>query len=518
MYVRVATLLLLLILQGCADREPRAVRGGTLVVAAPNDLDFANPLVSANRYTMEILRSMLFVPLMRHDEQLGFSPALASSWELLGDTGAVFHLRRDVRWHDGRLTTAHDVVFTFQRAMDPLTAFPNADYFTGWNPAVATDSFTVRVTFRAQPEPLAGLAFLTIAPQHLLDSVPPERLRQATFNQNPVGNGPFRFVSQRSRDRWIFDSNPQFPEDLGGPPNLERFVWRVIPETAAQTAELQSGGVQVVLKPLAKQFDDMRRKPGMQGIIRPSRLYAFIGWNGKRPPFNDARVRRALTMALDRRQILDALRGGHGELATGPVAPFHWAYDKSLQPLPFDRDSARALLAEAGFADRQLRFELKIPAGDDVNRDLAEMMRAQFAEVGVQMTTTQVDFSALLGDVTSPERKFDAALMGWESDFKLNMRDLFHSSALSGPFQLASFSDPRVDSILDQTATITRREESLPLWRRFEQIMRESQPWSFLFYYPDLILLSDRVRGVRMDIRGVLVNVPEWWLAPAKND
>jgi peptide/nickel transport system substrate-binding protein len=515
---RMAALLLIVFFSACADREPKPVRGGTLVVAAPNDLDFANPLVSANRYTQEILRYMLFVPLLRHDEQLGFAPALASSWELLGDTGAVFHLRRDVRWHDGRPTTAHDVTFTLQRAMDPLTAFPNADYFTGWNPAVATDSYTVRVTFQAQPEPLAGLAFLTIAPRHLLDSIPPERLRQAAFNQNPVGNGPFRFVSQRSRDRWIFDANPQFPEALGGPPNLERFVWRFIPENAAQEAELRAGGVQVVLKPLAKQFDALRSQPGIQGIIRPSRLYAFIGWNGKRPPFSDARVRRALTLALDRKQILDALRGGHGELATGPVAPFHWAYDKSLPPLPFNRDSARALLAEAGFATRPLRFELKIPASDDVNRDLAEMIRAQFAEVRVQMTVRQVDFGALLGDLTSPERNFDAALMGWESDFKLSMRDLFHSSAMNGPFQLASFSDPRVDSILDRTATITSREESLPLWRRFEQIMRESQPWSFLFYYPDLILLSDRVRGVRMDIRGVFVNVPEWWLAPAQDD
>src|SRR5687768_10371373 len=116
--MRKALLLSIGLMAACGDREPQPVRGGTLVIAAPNDLDFANPLVSANRYTQEVLRYMLFLPLVRHDEQLGFAPALAKSWELVGDTAAVFHLRNDVRWHDGQPTTAHDVAFTVNRAMD----------------------------------------------------------------------------------------------------------------------------------------------------------------------------------------------------------------------------------------------------------------------------------------------------------------------------------------------------------------------------------------------------------------
>lgn len=502
--------------------------GGTVVVAGPNDLDAANGLVTAEKYTLSLLRFALFMPLVRYDENLDYEPYLARSVEMQGDTAAVFHLRDDVRWHDGVPTTAEDVAFTFRRAKDPATAFPSASYYEQWTSAEVVDSFTVRFRFEPHPEPLAGLPFTPIMPKHLLEDVPPAELRQAEFNRAPVGNGPFRFVRYRANDRWVFEANPDFPEELGGRPFVDRLVWRVIPENSAQVTEVLTGSVDLVLSPPVTEIDALDADPSVRAVVKPGRQYAFIGWNGKRAPFDDPRVRRALSMAIDRHEILDVLRAGYGTLAVGPVGPYHWAYDDSLEPLPFDADAARSLLGEAGLRDRDgdglletddgedFVFDLMVPASNAFNRDVAELVRADLDSVGVGMNIRQTEATTMFQAVSSPERPFDAALLAWEADFRLNLHDIFHSDAIDGPFQLASYSNREVDDLLDRAAMTLDRDAARPLWHRVQAILREEQPWAFLYYFPDVFAMRERVRGVEMDIRGTFVNVSDWWIAPSE--
>lgn len=523
-------ILLLAIAAGCADRddagEPGVSRGygGTIVVASNAELDNLNALVAGERFTQEINRYALFLPLVRYDEDLGYEPALAERWEMLGDTGVVFHLRRDVRWHDGTATTARDVLFTFERARDPETAFPNADYFALWRGATAPDSFSVRFSFEPHVEPLAGLPFLPVMPAHLLDSIPAARMRQAAFNRDPVGNGPFRFVEYRANDRWVFEANPEYPDGLGGRPFIDRLVWRPVPDQTAQVTAVATGAADMALTPPADAFAQFAARRDLRGIERPGRQYASVIWNGRVAPLGDARVRHALTLAIDRHQILESLRGGYGDLAVGPIGPFHWAHDDSIEPLPFDPDSARALLAAVGIRDRDgdgvldLRngrpfgIELKIPAGSQLNRDMAELIRGNLAAIGVRMSTRPVEFATLIQDFTSPDRNFEALILGWESDFRLNLRDLFHTDAMSGPFQIASYSNPRVDALLDRASVTGDRGDAKKIYSEIQRILRDEQPWTFLYYYPDLVLVQDRVRGADMDIRGALVNVAGWWV------
>lgn len=516
-------LTLVLGLGGCGEQEdPR--RGGTAVIGAGSDLDFANPLVSVDAWTNEILRFALFTPLVRYGPSLQLEPRLAELWEMTGDTGVVFRLRRDVAWHDGVPTTAHDVLFTFQRARDPETGFANAGYFAHWTDGEVMDSFTVRFRFEPHAEPLAGWAFTPVAPMHLLDTVPPAQMRQAAFNKRPIGNGPFRFVSQRTNDRWVFQANPGFPDGLGGPPLLDRFVWRVIPDNAAQVTEVRVGQVDLALQPRPDQVLELGRRDGMRSIAKPSRQFDFIAWNGRRPPLDDPRVRKALAFAIDRERILTGIRNGLGTLAVGPVMPFHWAHDPELPAVPFDPDSARLLLQAAGIADRNgdgrlqlsdgapFRIEIKVPAGSDVTRDVAEAIRSDLARIGVQATTRHTEATTLFADLTSTERAFDAALLGWSGDIRLDLRDTFHSRALAGPYQFASYSNQEVDDLMDRAAIEMDRGRATPLWRRVQDIFREEQPWTLLYYRTDAFLARDRLQGVEMDIRGALVSLPEWWI------
>lgn len=534
---RVTTGMLLLAISGCGegrapqateDREGKPVYGGTAVVAALGDLDHLNALVSTDIYTQELLRYALFLPLVRYGPHLEYEPVLARSWDEDGDTAVVFHLRRDVRWHDGEPTTANDVAFTFRRAQDPRTTFPHSEYFTHWRDVQVVDSFTVRFRLEPHAEPMAGLPFLPVMPRHLLDSIAPERMASAAFNKRPVGNGPFRFVEYRPNDRWTFEANPDFPSELGGRPFLDRLVLRVIPDGTAHTIELRTGRVDLSLGPRAEQFAALDSTRGLRGIVRRSRHYALIAWNGRRPPFQDARVRRALTMAVDRQKLIDVLRAGHGQVAVGPVGRFHWAYDTTMTPLPYDPAAARVLLREAGVVDgdgdgiaetpagRPFRVELKYQAGSPLNRDMAELIQADLRAIGVDVRPRAVEWRTLQDDLTSRERRFDAALIGWSSDFRLEFRDLFHSEEREGLFQFAYYANPEMDTLIEGVARARDRDTALPLLHRLQVLMRAEQPWSFLYYYPDLFVVNDRLNGVEMDERGTLISVARWWI-PAQH-
>jgi peptide/nickel transport system substrate-binding protein len=500
-------------------------RLSTLVIAGASDLHGMNALVAAEAYTADVLRNLLFLPLVRHDAALRLQPALAANWSTIGDTVVIFRLRPDVRWHDGRPTTARDVLFTFQRAKDPRTAYPNASDLEHWLDARLIDSLTIRFRIQPHADPLELWATLPIMPAHLLESTPPEQLRQAPFNRAPVGNGPYRFVSYRPNERWVFAANPAFPAALGGRPRIDRIVWRVIPDNAAQVAELLTGQVHMVLAARAEQARELDGKNGLRTVLKPSRRYLFIDWNGLQPSLRDARVRRALMMALNRQQMIDVLRGGYAQLATGPIAPYHWAFDRSLQPLAYDTQAALQLLAQAGYRRRDsdgrmvdgtgtpLQLELKVAAGSAFNRNLGEMIQADLAGIGVGISLQPVDFATLVDDISSPERRFDAALLAFETELKVNLRDAFHSEALHGPLQSASYSNPRIDHILEQLSAVTERASATPLWSELQQVLLHDQPWGVLWYPPEIVVTHERLDGFAPDIRGLFVDVSSWRLA-----
>jgi peptide/nickel transport system substrate-binding protein len=287
---------------------------------------------------------------------------------------------------------------------------------------------------------------------------------------------------------------------------------------------LLTGSADLILIPRAEDFDRFEEQPDVHGVVKPSAQYHFIGWNGKRPLLGDARVRRALAMAIDRAEILQLLRGGHGELAVGPVAPFHWAYPDSIQPLPYDTARARVLLGEAGVRDtngdgkveapdgRPFTIELKIQANNAFNRDVAQMVQADLAAIGVTMNIRPTEWLTLIGDISREPRNFDAVLMGWNADHRINIRDLFHTAALGGDFQLASYSNPELDAELDALATIRDRAVAAPRYARVQSILRDDQPWTFMYYVPNLYGMRDRVRGTVMDVRGAFINLQKWWL------
>ncbi|MGD8866566.1 MAG: ABC transporter substrate-binding protein [Gemmatimonadales bacterium] len=522
-------------LVGCADTGEQAggadtdsLRyGGTVVVASLTEASSMNRFVSVDDISQELQNHVLFTTLIRYDENLQPIPYLAERWDTASVDGQLrltFFLRDDVLWHDGVPTTAYDVKFTFDRIKDPATGFPRASILASYDSAVVQDSLTVTFFLQRHPGFMDAWRAIAPMPQHLLGEVPPAELKRHPFgSESPTGNGPFRFVEHRAGDRWVFEANSTFPAGLGGRPYIDRLVYRHIEEPTTRFAEFAAGDVDVYLIVAPSQVAEAEALPGARIISYANRNYAFINWNERRPLFEDRRVRRALTLAINREEIVETVQRGLGQVAKGPVPPSHWAYDPNLEPLPFDPDSARRLLDAAGWIDRNgdgvrekdgrpASFELRTNP-NPTREDIMTLVQADLKDVGVDVRPRVQESQSLGADITSPERRFDAFVLGWQTEFNLDDRPLFACSALEGPYQWAGYCNPRVDEILSAVTEDFERTRTLPLWYEYQRIIQQDQPYTFLYYDVRANGVRERVRDVRMDIRGDLINVKEWWIA-----
>lgn len=501
-------------------------RGGTAVVGGRTSVTTLNPLVSTDFEAAQIQKHVLFMTLVRYDGAFELQPYLAESWQLNRDTTQItFHLRRDVAWQDGRPTTARDVAFTFERMKDPEVAFPNRGWFDLWEGPEVVDAHTVRFALEPHAEFLFGWSQLAILPAHLLGDVSPGELAGHPFGtREPVGNGPFRFAERPGSDRWVFERNPEFPEALGGPPRLERLVYRTVTDATTLFSELRTGGVDLVLDLPPSQMERAREDPSLRVMTRPSRSYTFIVWNSRRSPFDETAVRRALTMAMDRRQLVDAVRGGLGTVTAGPLGPWHWAYSPGRPPLPYAPDSARALLTRAGWTDvdgdgvrekgeAELRFEL-VTNPNQVRQDIAVIVQARLAQVGAAAELRTMENAALGPAVTSPERRFDAAILGFEQDPVLDDRDLWACDRMAGPWGFAGYCNPELDAVLDSIPGALERETRRRLYRRYDSLITADQPFTFIFFETLAVGLRRELQGMGLDARGEFAGVRDWWIHP----
>ncbi len=495
---------------GCGPAVPPA----TVFYASGADLQSISPLIAVHPLAKQVQRFALFVTLARYDSALVAQPYLAERWSWSADRRILrLDLRRDVRWHDGVPTTATDVVFTLQAARDPATGYPRAADLACLEEVRALDAYAVRLSFCAPqgafPDVLTDLA---IVPAHLLDGLPHAALRRASFNEHPVGNGPYRFVSHRAGQRWVFEANPAFPSALGGPPAIHRLVIVVVDEAATKLSGLVTGELDVAgIQPMHAGL--VRKDPALEVVDYPVLVTYGLVWNTRRAPFSDPRLRRALTLALDRRQIVDAYLYGFGVVADGPVPPWH-PLAVPVAAVPFDRRAADALLDSLrwrrgadGIRRRggaALAFTLLTVGAAD--NSLEQMIQADLRAVGVEVRIRQLELGAFLAAAQGAARDYDALVTGIPGDLSLGyLRGLFDSHRLTEPLQYAQYTNRAVDEALDRGD-----------FAEVQRIVARDLPITFLYHGRGLQGMSRRLEGVRMDLRGELATLERWRLKPAR--
>lgn len=507
---------------GPAGERPAAeeapVRGGTVVVSRISDFDAFNQLVSTDYDTSQVLRHMLFMPLVQLDADMNYVPYLADSmWMTEDGLALTFRLREGVTWHDGRPVTADDVVWSAETYMNPDLAFANAQYFQFVDRVEKVDDRTVTFHFtEAHSDAPADFTEWEPHPKHLLENVSVTQMRNVPFNRNPVGNGPFRFVSWNANQQVVFEAYEPF---VLGRPHLDRVVFRIIPEQTTELTELLTGGIDMMRAVPPAEAERVEQSDVARLIAYPARSHTYLAWNTKNPLFADARVRRALTMAIDRNQIVDALLYGYGEIAVSDVMPFQWEFSDEIEPWPHDPERAKELLAEAGWTDsngdgildkdgRPFRFTLETNQGNDLREDIIVIVQSDLRKVGVDVQPRLAEWNSLIDRLKRKE--FGAVVSGWSVDFKFDPTETL--SCQGGVYNYPSYCNPRADSLSQAGLKTLERSEARPLWHRYQQIIHEDQPYTFLYYLVERLGVSNRLHGVEADARGHLISVAGWWI------
>ncbi len=519
-------------------------RVDTVVIASGADLESANPLVTIHPLARQVQRYALFTTLARYGDSLEPRPYAAHSWQWSADRRTLtFHLQTGLRWHDGRPTVAGDAAFTLDAARDPATGYPRASDLAGLTRVEAPDDSTLVLRFgSAQPDFPAVLCELPILPRHLLGNIPRSAMRTAPFNIAPVGNGPFRFVERRAGERWVFERDDGFPASMGGPPALRRLVIAVVDEPATKFAGLVSGeldlaGIAPTMAALASRDSSLRV------LAYPALSVTALVFNAARPPFDDVRVRRAVSLSLRRERIVRAALAGYATPAAGPVPAEHPLAERSkdsgqrsavggrtsevgelLRTRADTERVADSLLDAAGWrrADggarecegQRLAFELlTVGSGDNA---IEQLVQADLAERGIAVSIRQLELGAFLAIARAPVKKFDALLTGIPGDLSLAyLASMFDGRSAGGALDYAGWHTPRLDGLFARARAAGDGEARRLAWRDIQLELGRDVPAAWIYHARGVQGVTRRLRGVRMDLRGELVSLHDWTLAPA---
>jgi len=504
------------------DQKPNPVAGDAIVRGEIGEASVLLPILASDTASTQVT-DLIFSGLLKYDKDINLVGDLAERWEVSQDNLKIrFFLRQGVKWHDGAPFTADDVEYTYRVYVDPKTPAPLASAFMRIDSLKVIDRHTVEVTYREPYAPaLASWVTNKILPRHVLEH---KDITSCAAKRHPVGTGPFRFAKWKSGEKIVIEANPDY---YAGKPHLERIIFRIVPDQAAMFLELKAGGIdRMRLTPI--QYDRQTATDWFQRNFRKYRHvdfgYVYLGYNLKNEKFADKRVRQALTMAIDRESVVAGALLGLGRVAEGPFKPdsfwnnphvFKWSHD----PL-----RASQLLAEAGWTDTDgdgvldkdgIPFEFVIITnqGNESRRLAAMLVQRDLKQVGIKVHIRVLEWAAFLKDFLD-KRRFDAYLCGWVSDIDPDPTDQWHSSkTCEHQFNHVGYCNEEVDRLLAAGASTLNIKERKRAYDRFQEILAEDQPVTFLWVIEALNLVHARFNGIETSPMGIDYNVEHWYVS-----
>lgn len=432
-----------------------------------------------------------------------------------------FRLRPGVRFHDGHPVEARDVKFTYEAIMDPRNLSPRVADYEPVKEVQVLDPLSLRIVYKRLYSPAVNGWSMGILPEHLLNAEALRReavqtgqdpasfsIRQSAFNRRPVGCGPFVFREWRSDQHLRLT---RFDGYWEGPPNYRSHVTRIIPDLLTQEMEFYAGTIDTYnVQP--HQVGRLAQDDRFQSFSGTSYSYTYIGYNLRRPPFDDPRVRRALSMAIDVDPIIQYVLHQQAEPTSGPFLKQSDFYNPAVAPPPHDPAAALALMAEAGWRrnaeghleknGRRLQFTLITNSGNDTRKAILAIAQDAWKQIGVDVRTDIVEWSVFIKERVN-KLDFDAVVLGWSMGIDPDLFQIWHSSQ-TGPQQLnfVGYGNPEADALIVRIRQEYDHERQVADCHRLHAIIAADQPYTFLYVGKWTAVLDKRIALRENDTAG----------------
>lgn len=482
---RLALALLLavsLLLGTAAAQDPEPVYGGTVTVAITADPPGWDPTISTSQEIPRVMYHNVYEGLVRFDASGDIVNALAESYET-SDDGLTwtFVLREGVKFHDGTDLTVDDVIAKFERAMDPESGHTNPAYYEAIESVSSPAPNTVEFKLS---QPSRGLLYNLARP----DSIIYPAAKAETQRSEPIGTGPFRFVSYTEGSEVVLERFDDYYID--GVPYLDRAVFRIIGDPNTRFAALQAGDIDMIgvaLQP--EQYMQIAANPDLKGTEGTATTEITVAMNNTREPFDDVRVRQAITLAIDKSTIVEGAMFGLGTIIGSHMSPAEPYYIDLSDTYPYDPQRARELLAEAGYEDGfTIHFELPEPY--NIERRSGEVVAQQLRAVGIDVELSVVEWGTWIQRILLGG-DYDMTIIGHSEPRDINV--------YGNPDYYYHYDNPRVRELLDEAEAATSAEEEIAAYQEIATIIANDAVNVWLFSPPYLVAARQNVYGFWQD-------------------
>lgn len=482
--------------------EATPAAGGDLIIAELSDASSLDPHGS-NDVSSSNVQSNLYDTLVVRDESGEIAPSLAESWTQVDDLTWEFKLKTGVTFHDGEAFNAEAVKANFDRVLDPKVASPRAHLYEMITDVTIVDENTVQLKTEYPFSPL--LAHLThngggmISPKAIADDYAAMEADSSlkagsVIGTAPVGTGPFKFVSWTPGTEIKLEKNADYWDT---PANVDTVTFKVVPEGATRVADLQSGYTHIAGTIEPAQVANVNNSDGVSVLETPSSSLTYVGFNTKKAPFDNAKVRQAISMAIDRATLIEGIFNGYGIPAISPLSPGIFGYTDDITAMSYDLEKAKSLLAEAGYADG---FTTSIWTNDNpVRSQVAIVLQDTLKQLNITVDIEVMEFGAYLEKTAAGEQ--DMFILGWSNatnDADYGLYALFHSSQHGEPGNRSFYSNPAVDQLLEQGRQEADSAAREAIYKEAMQLISDDSPMAFVLHPSILTGVSDKVSGFRV--------------------
>ena len=529
----------------CKTEKP--VKDERVVIGVSADVESLNPLFSFS-LTEGQINELLYLGLVQHDwdektADIISSPLLSEKFEWSQDsTSVTFDLRENAYWSDGTKVTSDDIIFSFDLYSDPEV---NSKFFGSYDNLFLEKnqhidlkkSFEIlsptkiKINFKSGSKPSLFDIDMPILPKHVFSKIPRKDLSTTKVENNLITNGPFTLSSWRKNEAIVLkavENSFLYDKEM-----VKELIFKIIPDENSSITQLKKGEIDLLEDVNTEAISELKKMEHIKIIARTGRDYDYIGWNNIDPElyskskginpnkfFGDSNVRIALSLAINREEILKEYLQGYGQLSFGPVSPiFKTYYNHKLKPYKFNPAKSKELLTAAGWSDsdkdgtldknnEDFSFKLYIGSGNPRRAYVATVVKNNLKAVGIDVTIETMEMSAFINKLM--EHELDAWMAGWAIPLPIDIQPYWHSDFSRSPFNLPGFNNMEVDKLLDALEIEKSHEKKEMLYKRIQEILHEKEPVTFLYWLDVKTAYNKRIDNITINPLGAIQHCWEW--------